>query len=161
MGCPGRTGDDVQVVDDRAAAKVEQVLALAEVAGAAALPVAELGQGVFDRDALAELGPPGSSELPLAELGQQPLVGVDWTLRPRVLVVHWVRSGQAWQTVAGNWTLPPGVNGIIWPAGHTNCPWSKSRVKSVLANRGPLRTRQALQKISRSSGRSRTSTLAR
>jgi hypothetical protein len=151
----------VQVVDDRGAAKVEQVLALAQVAGAAALPVADLGQGVLDRDAFAQPGPPLRGELALAELGQQPLVGVVWTLRPRALVVHWVRSGQAWQTAAGNWTLPAGVNAISWPAGHTSCPRSKSSVKSVLANRGPLRTRHALQKTARSPGRSRTSTLAR
>jgi hypothetical protein len=43
----------VEVVDHCDAAQVEQVLALAEVAGAAALPVADVGQGVFDRGPLA------------------------------------------------------------------------------------------------------------
>ena len=81
----------------------------------------------------------------MAELGQQPLVGVDLDAAPWVLVVHWVRSGQAWQVGAGNWTLPPGVNGILIWLGQVSRPRSKSRVNAVLANRGPLRTGNALQ----------------
>jgi hypothetical protein len=73
---------------DRAAAKVEQVLTLTQVASAAALPVADVRQGVLDRDTLAQPGPPVGGELTLAEFGQQPLVGWIFTLRPRTLVVH-------------------------------------------------------------------------
>jgi hypothetical protein len=51
--------DDVEVVDHGDPAEIEQVLAGAAVAGAAALPVADVGQGVLDLDALAELGAPG------------------------------------------------------------------------------------------------------
>jgi hypothetical protein len=40
--------DDVEVVDHGGAAQVEQVLAGAAVAGAAALPVADVGQHVLD-----------------------------------------------------------------------------------------------------------------
>jgi hypothetical protein len=43
----------VQVVDHRAAVKIEQVLALDKVSGTAAQPVADVGQGVLNRDALA------------------------------------------------------------------------------------------------------------
>jgi hypothetical protein len=46
-------GDDVEVVDHGDAAQVEQVLAGAAVAGVSALPVADVGQGVFDLDAFA------------------------------------------------------------------------------------------------------------
>jgi hypothetical protein len=67
----------VEVVDHGAAAQVEQVLALTKVAGTIALPVADVGQGVLDRDPLAELGPPQGGELAGAELSQQVLVGVD------------------------------------------------------------------------------------
>src|SRR5215218_9397435 len=69
-------------MDDRGTAKIEQVLALPQVAGAATLPAADLGQGVLDRDALAELGPPVSGELALAELDQQPLIRVDLDAAP-------------------------------------------------------------------------------
>jgi len=41
-------------VDDGDAAQVEQVLAGAEVAGAAALPVPDVGEGVLDLDAFAQ-----------------------------------------------------------------------------------------------------------
>jgi hypothetical protein len=46
-------GDDMQVVDHRAATQVEQVLAHAPVTDATALPVADVGQGMFDPDTLA------------------------------------------------------------------------------------------------------------
>src|SRR5215207_11631440 len=82
-------------------------------------------------------------------------------LRPRVLVVHWTRSGQALQSWAGNCTLPPGVNGIVTLLGQVTRCWSKSRVNAGLAKRGPLRTGNALQKIARSASRSRTRLLAR
>jgi hypothetical protein len=63
--------DDVEVADDSGAAQVEQVLAGAAVAGAAALPMSDVGQGVLDLDPLAELGSPGRGGLTLAQLGQQ------------------------------------------------------------------------------------------
>jgi hypothetical protein len=47
--------DDVEVADNGDAAQVEQVLAGAAVAGAAALPVADVGEGVLDCDAFAQL----------------------------------------------------------------------------------------------------------
>jgi hypothetical protein len=75
-------GDDVEVVDDRDPAQVEQVLALAEVAGTTALPAPEVGQGVLDLDPLAELGPPVWGLLAGAQLGQQLLVGVDLHAAP-------------------------------------------------------------------------------
>jgi hypothetical protein len=73
----GLACDDVQVVDDSGAAHVEQVLADARVAGAAALPGADMGQGVLDRDPFAELGPAGWGELAGLQLDQEPLVWVD------------------------------------------------------------------------------------
>jgi hypothetical protein len=59
----------VEVVDDGGPAEVEQVLAPADVAGAVALPAAELGQGVLDRHALAQRGAAGGGGLALPELG--------------------------------------------------------------------------------------------
>jgi hypothetical protein len=77
LGWWGLVGDDVEVVDDRDSAQIEQVLALAEVAGTASLPAADVGQGVLNLDPLAQLGPPVWGLLRGAQLGQQPLVGVD------------------------------------------------------------------------------------
>jgi hypothetical protein len=70
-------GDDVEVVDDRDATQVEQVLALAKVAGAVTLPTTDMGQGVLDLVALAQPGPPVRGLLRGAELDQEPLVGMD------------------------------------------------------------------------------------
>jgi hypothetical protein len=69
-----------------------------------------------------------------------------------MLVVHWARSGQAWQAPAGNWTLPPGTNGIVRWLGQVSSPRSKSSVNAVLANRGPLRTVNALGVIDQAVG---------
>jgi hypothetical protein len=55
----GLAGDDVEVVDQGDPAQIEQVLADAAVAGAAALPVPDVGEGVLDLDALAEPCAPG------------------------------------------------------------------------------------------------------
>ena len=67
----------MEVVDDGDAAQAEQVLAGAPVAGAAALPVPDVGQGVLDGDAFAEFRASLRGVLPLAQLGQQRLAGMD------------------------------------------------------------------------------------
>ena len=67
----GLTGDDVEVVDDGDTAQVEQVLAGAQVAGAAALPVPDVGQGVLDGDAFAQFCAPFGGVLALAQLGRR------------------------------------------------------------------------------------------
>src|SRR5258708_5660717 len=64
------------MVHDGAAAQVAEVLALAAVAGATPLPGADRGQGVFDGDPLAPLGPPPRRRLARAQCGQEALVGV-------------------------------------------------------------------------------------
>ena len=113
LGWWGLAGDDVEVVDDGDSAEVEQVLALAFVAGAVALPAAHVGQGVLDLDPLAQLGSPVGVCCAARNSASSRSSGWICTLRPRALVVHWVRSGQATQVWVGNCTLPPGVNGIV------------------------------------------------
>jgi hypothetical protein len=49
----GLASDDAEIMGDGDAAQVEQVLAAAAVAGAVALSVAGVGQGVLNRDAFA------------------------------------------------------------------------------------------------------------
>ena len=67
----------MEVVDDRDPAQVEQVLALADVAGTPTLPAADMGQGVLDLDPLTQLGPPVWGLLAGAQLDQECLVGVE------------------------------------------------------------------------------------
>ena len=69
--------EDVEILDHGTAAQVEHVLAWATIAGAAALPVADMRQGVLDGDPLAELGPSSWRVLALTQLGEEPLIGVD------------------------------------------------------------------------------------
>ena len=78
----GLAGDDVEVVDDGDAAQVEQVLAGAQVAGAASLPVADVGERMLDEHALAQLGAAGRCLLLRAKFPQEPLVGIT---HPRLL----------------------------------------------------------------------------
>jgi hypothetical protein len=59
-------GEDVQVEDDGGAAQVEEVLAPTEIAGALALPAADVGQRIVDLRLLAQLGAPDRGLLPLA-----------------------------------------------------------------------------------------------
>ena len=116
-----------------------------------------MGKCVLDRDAFAEFRAPVRGVLALAQLGQKRLVGVDATLRPWLLVVQRVRSGQAAQVLFGKRTVVPGSNGMADPAGQVSWPVAKSRLNWSFANRPPvLRTRQALQKTARSGPRSRT-----
>ena len=56
----------MEVVDHGGAAEVEEVLAGAAVAGAVSLPVADVCQGVFDRDAFAKLSASGRGGLAFA-----------------------------------------------------------------------------------------------
>ena len=61
----------MEVADDGDTPEVDQVLAGAVVAGAASLPVADVGEGVLDLDAFAELCPAFGGFLALAQLGEQ------------------------------------------------------------------------------------------
>ena len=73
--CTGQAGDDVEVVDDGGVAQVEQVLAGAAVAGATALPVSYVGQGVLDVDRSRSWACPaggGLAVLGLAPPGREP-----------------------------------------------------------------------------------------
>src|SRR5437763_8446897 len=65
------------IMDDRDPAQVEEVLALAAIAGTAALPAANMRQGVFHRDVLAQRGAPLGRLVAFAQLREQVLVGVD------------------------------------------------------------------------------------
>src|SRR5579859_2934255 len=67
----------VQVVDDRTAPEVEEVLAAAAVASAPSLPAADVGEGVLHRHALSELGSALWCQLPFPEFLQQAFVGMD------------------------------------------------------------------------------------
>jgi murein endopeptidase len=93
--------DELEVANDGGAAQVEQVFADAAVAGAAALPVADVGQGVLDLDAFAQFGAPGGVAWRSRSSASSASSGWMATLRPLLLVVHRSRSGQAAQAALG------------------------------------------------------------
>ena len=68
---------DMQVLDDGTPPEVEEVLALAGIASAIALPMADVRQIVFDGHALAQLGPAGRGQLTLTQFLEQTLIGMD------------------------------------------------------------------------------------
>jgi hypothetical protein len=72
----------VEVVHDGDTSQVEQVLPGAEVAGAAALPVPDVGKRVLDLDAFAQLLASLRGLLAVAQLGEQCLVGMDGDAAP-------------------------------------------------------------------------------
>src|SRR5437899_2378496 len=76
-GTGGRAGDDVQVMDYRCPPQIKQVLPLAQIASAVTLPLADVGQAMFHRNSLAQLGSSVRRQLPLAHLLQQTLVGMN------------------------------------------------------------------------------------
>ena len=76
----------MEVVDNGDTAQVEQVLAGAAVAGAAALPVPDVGQGVLDLDAFTQFRPAGGAMLVAAGV---PQVSGAWTAAMRWLRVRW------------------------------------------------------------------------
>jgi hypothetical protein len=59
----------MEIVDDRAAPQIEEILALATIASASPLPVANVGQGVRDRYPLAQLGASNGRVLTLPQFG--------------------------------------------------------------------------------------------
>jgi hypothetical protein len=85
-------------VDDGNPAQVEQVLTLAEVASAVTLPAADVGRGVLDLGALAELGAALGSLLAGSQLGQQPLVRVDLDAAAAAQSVHTQSRISGWSS---------------------------------------------------------------
>jgi len=67
---------DMEVMDHRSPKEIEEVLTEAEVASPPPLPVADVAESVFDRDALAQLGATGWGLLPCPKFLEQGLIGV-------------------------------------------------------------------------------------
>src|SRR5579871_6141003 len=122
----------MEVVDHGHAAQVEEVLALALIAGAVALPVADMGQGVLHLHPLTQGGAPWGVAWRSRSSVSRRSSGWMFTLRPRALSVQAARRGQAAQTAAGKCTVPPGAKGIWCPPGQRNRPCSQSRWKAAL-----------------------------
>lgn len=64
----------MEVVDDGAAAEVEEVLAGATVSSTSSLPAADMSQGVLDWDPLPQFGSAVGCELPLARLLEESFI---------------------------------------------------------------------------------------
>jgi hypothetical protein len=110
----------VEVVDDGDAAQVEQVLAGAQVAGAAALPVPDVGEGVLNGDARSRsFARPSGVCWRWRNSASSASSGWMATLRPLLLAVQRARSGQAAQVSFGKRTVLPGRKGMATPAGRS------------------------------------------
>jgi hypothetical protein len=72
----------MEIVDDGAATQVKEVLAAPTIAGAPPLPVTDMRQGMFDGDALPELGASSGRELALAPFSQEAFIGVKMDTAP-------------------------------------------------------------------------------
>lgn len=112
-----QASDDVQVMNDRGATQIEEVLAESPIVSAVALPVSDVGESVFDVYPFAQLGPSEGSLLALAQLRQEPFIGMDVTLRPWRLGVQRSRSGQEAQSSSGKRTVWPAWNGMTTSGG--------------------------------------------
>ncbi len=72
----------MEIIHDGTATQVEQILALATIAGAPALPVADMRQRVLDGHALTQFGPARWRLLPRAQLRQVALVRMETDAAP-------------------------------------------------------------------------------
>ena len=68
------TGEDMKIMDHCRASQIEQVLAPATIARPPSLPTPHMGQGMFDRDTLAQFGPARWRLLTRPQLTQQPFI---------------------------------------------------------------------------------------
>ena len=50
------TGQDMEIVDNRASAQIEEILPYTSVAGASPLPSTNMGQRVFDSNPFTQIG---------------------------------------------------------------------------------------------------------
>src|SRR5262245_61701300 len=88
----------MEIVDDRAAAQIEEVLAQPTITGASALPIGHMRQGMLDGDPLAQFGPSRRRQLAGAQLAQERLVRMD-------VYTAAVRAGR---TLGTQWTSGAG-----------------------------------------------------
>src|SRR5689334_15805367 len=82
-------------MDYRCPPQIQQVLPLAQIAGAVALPLANVCQAMFHRHPLAQLGPPLRRQLPLTQLLQQALVHMNADAPPRLAACTTLTQGAA------------------------------------------------------------------
>lgn len=95
--------DRLEVLDGAGAAEVEEVLAHAAVAGAAALAASEVGEPVLDSDALAELRSAGAGLCSLRSLCWSRSFSAMATVRPlpALAAVQFARKRQ-WSHASGS-----------------------------------------------------------
>src|SRR5215472_16996461 len=103
----------MQVLHDRAASQVKEVLADASIARPTSLPASDMGQAMLHRHPLAQLGTSQRGQLPLAQLPKQSLIWVDRDAAPMR---------------AGGTPLPQGASstGRRWKVDHT--PWREGHL---------------------------------
>jgi hypothetical protein len=71
------TSQDMEIVDDRAPAQIEEILAQSPIACAPSLPVTEVSQGMLHRDPFAQFGASLRRLLVLAQFYEQGFIGMD------------------------------------------------------------------------------------
>jgi hypothetical protein len=135
----------MRVVDDRAAAQVEEVLAPPPVAGTRALPVAHVRQGMLHLHPLAQPRAAGRGLLALAQLDQQALVGMHGDAAPAraggAARTEWAGGADGGGEVDGA-PRREGQLDLLRTAQHLALPVQQ---EGRLGKREPLRTGQALQ----------------
>ena len=154
------TSQNRYIVDDGAPAQIEEIFASITIARPSSLPPTNMGQGMLNCHSFTQVSTPLWRRLPLSSLGAQGFVGLKTHTAP-------VRARRAWhfqgrlsrrflwekaQPHRGQRALP-----VLLDSACSAGP--KSRVHVCFAKCFPSRTGQALQGISRSSLRSRTTWL--
>src|SRR6266566_7045705 len=71
------TSQDMEIVDDRAAAQIEEILAQSAIACAPSLPVTDVSEGMLNGDPFAQFGASLRRLLTLAKFDEQGFIGMD------------------------------------------------------------------------------------
>ena len=149
------------IMHDRTSPQITHILSNATVAGAAALPMAPVRQGMFDGHALPQLRTPLRRLLAFPHLLQQGVIRRNTDAAAR----------RTRGTALSHRTVPtrrrraldhaPTVQGTVSPPGHRSAWRSPSNWNALFGTYGPCRTGQAWQKIVNVSLRCGTNGLAR
>ena len=136
----------MEIVDNGTATQVEQVLAAPAIASAPALPVANMRQGMFDRDPLPEFGASSRRELALAQFDQKAFIRVEMDTASARTRRTALPEGTGRTSGGGEVDRAARREGSSTAAGQRIRWRAQWRVKAVLGKRSPrLRTGQALQ----------------
>ena len=151
----------MQIMHDRTAPQIKDILSDSTVAGASALPAPNVCQGMFYGYPLPQLCTSLGCLLACSQLLQQGFIGMNADATPRGARRTALSQRTACTRGHRKFHHPSSSKGMSSPPRHRSSCRCQSSWNALLGKYGPWRTGQALQKMVKFSTRSWTSVLAR